>query len=349
MESKNKANTKIYRVGIVGCGRIAGGAEFEKDKRREHPYTHAEAYKSNNETQIIAACDINRHILQRFSKRWSIQNLYTDYNLMFEKEDLDIISICTHAKTHAEIAKSAAKAGIKTIFCEKPLASNMKEAKEMLMICSSYGVKIVVNYTRRWRSHINFAKKLVGEGRIGDITSLTARYVSGLRIMGTHMLDALRYFCGDVEWVFGYREETNVEKLPYSENYTPEDPSYSALMSFKNGVLCFLDGSCNKNYAIFELILDGKEGRIRIEDNLPVRDKRIELWKKGNYNNFYGLIKVNLPKIEYKTPILNAVRDVVDCIKKRKESISSGYNAYKIMELTEAIEKSATIGRRVYL
>ena len=86
------------RAGIVGCGGISR--------------SHAGAHANLEGIDLVAMCDINRDALNNRADEYGVSNRYTDYEEMFTREDLDIVSVCTHAPLHAPIAIAAAKAGI---------------------------------------------------------------------------------------------------------------------------------------------------------------------------------------------------------------------------------------------
>ena len=110
-----------YNAAIIGCGRIGG--MMDDDPKRKKIMTHAASYAHCPDVRLAAASDIDRTRLDSFGKRWQVEYLYTDYTDMLEKEDIDILSICTHSDSHHEIIKKALECndGIKAVFCEKQI------------------------------------------------------------------------------------------------------------------------------------------------------------------------------------------------------------------------------------
>ena len=87
----------MYRVGIMGCGRIASTMEDESDV---HPISIAGAFDTLPNTELVAGCNRGAEKLHAFGKRWDVDALYHDYREMLAKEDLDIV--CRrHAPTAA--------------------------------------------------------------------------------------------------------------------------------------------------------------------------------------------------------------------------------------------------------
>ena len=86
--------------------------------------------------------------------------------------------------------------------------------------------------------------------------------------MGTHMIDMLKFLFGDIKNIFGFKEDNKkIKKLSYSENYSINDPSYNAIIFFKNNVIGYLNGTCKKRYFEFTITVNFEKGNLSIEDN----------------------------------------------------------------------------------
>ena len=105
------------RVAIVGCGGISRA--------------HAAAYSHLSSTSLVAVCDNNPDNLQQRADENDVPGRYTDFTEMFEKEKLDLVSICTHAPLHPTVAMAAADAGTH-VLSEKPLALDLESADRMI-------------------------------------------------------------------------------------------------------------------------------------------------------------------------------------------------------------------------
>ena len=133
------------RAGIVGCGGISR--------------SHAGAHANLEEVDLVAMCDINREALNNRADEYGISHRYTDYEEMFAREALDIVSVCTHAPLHAPIAIAAAQAGIH-VLCEKPLSVDLETADKMLAACREAGVHLAVSHQFRFTPLFRHAKSL---------------------------------------------------------------------------------------------------------------------------------------------------------------------------------------------
>ena len=114
------------RAGIVGCGGISR--------------SHATAYGNLKDVELVALCDIQPTALNTRADEYGVSNRYTDFLEMFEKETLDVVSVCTHAPLHAPVAIAAAEAGI-NVLSEKPLSTDLENADRMVKVCKEAGVR----------------------------------------------------------------------------------------------------------------------------------------------------------------------------------------------------------------
>ncbi len=189
------ANDKV-RVGIVGCGGIANGK-------------HMPSLKKLKNVEMVAFCDI---IVERAEKAKATYGtpdaaVYKDYRKLLEDKTIDVVHVLTPNRWHCEITVAALEAG-KHVMCEKPMAINSKEAKEMLDASKRTGKKLSIGYQSRHRTDSLYLKQEVENGTFGDIyyakaTALRRRavptwgvfldeYAQGggpLIDIGTHALD----------------------------------------------------------------------------------------------------------------------------------------------------------------
>ena len=161
---------KKFKTGIVGCGRI--GSLLEEDLLRGKPCTHAGGFSALPSVRLSAGCDIDPKRLQKFGKRWNVTGLYTNYGEMLEKENLDVLCIATWTPLHASMAIQAAKSGVKGIFCEKPIAIDLRQAQKMVRICKSRNIPLIINHERRWDFYYQQARKLIRSGKIGEVKTV---------------------------------------------------------------------------------------------------------------------------------------------------------------------------------
>ncbi|MGH9398384.1 MAG: Gfo/Idh/MocA family protein [Terriglobia bacterium] len=113
---------------------------------------------------------------ESFARRWGWQRVETDWRKLVEAPDIDAVDICSPNNTHHEIALAAAAAG-KIILCEKPLAMNLAQAKEMTLAVERAGKPNMVWFNYRRVPAISLAKQIIDEGRLGRIFHYRATYL----------------------------------------------------------------------------------------------------------------------------------------------------------------------------
>jgi predicted dehydrogenase len=120
-------------------------------------------------------CDKEQGLLDAHAERWGWQETSTDWKALLQRDDIDIIDICTPNFLHPEIAIAAAKAG-KHIVCEKPLASTLKEAVAMQKAVDAAGVKNMCAFSYRFVPAIQTIKNMIENKQLGEIFHFRAAY-----------------------------------------------------------------------------------------------------------------------------------------------------------------------------
>lgn len=161
----------------------------------------------------------------------------TDWKKVVRRKDIDIVDITTPPNAHKDIAIEAAKEG-KVVFCEKPLASTMRDAYEMLEAVEKYGVKHAICFNYRKLPAIGLAKKLIESGKLGKIFHIRAVYLQDWIIdpefplvwrldkevagsgshgdLNAHLIDMARYLVGEFDEVTGM-SETFIKERPLTK------------------------------------------------------------------------------------------------------------------------------------
>lgn len=328
-----------YKIGIIGCGRIA--SLFEEDiKIKNKPCTHAGAYNKIKNTEIIAACDIRKDRLERFSKTWGVKNLYTDYNEMLEKENLDIVSICTHAPEHKEICIKAAESGVKVIFCEKPMACSLKEAEEMIEACKKNNILLAINHTRRWDTCFQKIKEVIESNKIGKLLYLNAYSSVGLLNGTTHLFDLLRLYSGNAKWV-----QANIVKDEST------DPGGYGLIGFENDVRCYINAIW-KDYVYFGADIMGTHGFIKGTGMIRSgRSFEVSVSKKSeSESKIKELYPIETAAPEWKPPLVEAIKNLINAVENNEEIKCTGEDGKAALEIALAFHESHNNGgKKVYL
>jgi predicted dehydrogenase len=171
---------------------------------------------------LKVACGQNEAELKAFAERWGWEETETDWRKVMERDDIDIVDISVPTYLHRDIAVAAAKAG-KHIFCEKPFALNLDEAREMYEAAEAAGIVHYVNHNYRRCPAVMLAKRLIDEGKIGRIFHWRGAYLQDWIVdpefpltwhlraetagtgphgdLNSHSIDLARFLVGDIKSV----------------------------------------------------------------------------------------------------------------------------------------------------
>ncbi|WP_375425672.1 Gfo/Idh/MocA family protein [uncultured Friedmanniella sp.] len=227
------ADAGELRVGIIGTA-FMGAA---------HSHAWATAPKffdlpRQPVLQVMAGRDAER--ARATAARFGWHETTTDWRELVEREDVDLVDICSPGDTHVEIALAALAAG-KHVLCEKPLANSVAEAEQMTEAAAAAaerGVLAMCGFTYRRVPALALARQLVAEGRLGEIRHVRAQYlqdwlsdpdapltwrmdrsVSGsgaLGDIGAHVIDATQWVTGQSVTGVSALLQTFVHDRPYS-------------------------------------------------------------------------------------------------------------------------------------
>ena len=183
-----------YRAAIIGAGSIGRA--------------HAAGYVGADRIDLVACADVNPEQAKVLADQYGVSAVYTDYREMLDTEHPDIVSICTWHPYHAEMTIAAASRRPKAILCEKPMATNLGKAEEMIVACQRNGVKLAIGFQRRFLPAWIAARDLVASGAIGAPVRVSHVRETGLLNATSHGFDCMRFILGDpkAEWIFAQVE-----------------------------------------------------------------------------------------------------------------------------------------------
>lgn len=206
-------------------------------------------------------------------------DLATDDFQEFLKSDIQAVYIAGINSDHYRQVIEAAKAG-KHILCEKPLALSSQQAEEMLKVCKENNVQLAVNYIYRMNPLVKKAKELIKKQILGKIVSVSISFFidfapsnnfrfnkeksggGALRDLGTHAIDLLRYFGGEISEINGY-----VDNIVYKSEV---DDFATGIVKFQKSGYGRFTVSYNAQKAFNRIEIVGYNGCLSI-DNIFVR------------------------------------------------------------------------------
>ncbi|REE77691.1 putative dehydrogenase [Paenibacillus taihuensis] len=264
--TRGERRRMTYKVGIIGCGRPQAGVNANKEGFSV-AYNHGRAFTENPNTVIAAISDISEENAQVFAEEYNVTSTYSDYKLMLKREKLDIVSICTWPNLHKEMTIEAARAGVKMILCEKPMAVGVDEIDEMIQECQMHGARLYVNHQRRYEGTFSGVKQMIDDGHLGAVLRMEAWVGDGWDLMswGTHWVDMHRYFMNDMEvkWVLAQGIFSGKQRY----GHEVED-HLMIQMQYENGVLGHIHLGSHLEGA--GVIVNCEKGTVRIGEQVTL-------------------------------------------------------------------------------
>ncbi len=318
----------MYKAAVIGLGNI--GFQFNTDPKRKGTWSHVSAYEKCKKTKLVGAVEVDAEKINIFRQYKNIPIFKTVKELM-ESIEVDILSICTPTETHCLILKELLKYPVKAIFCEKPFASNLVQAWEMVCMCREKKVVLAVNHTRRWQDNFLFVKEMIHDGKVGRLRGVNVFYPGQIFNIGTHLFDVVRMLI--------QKKPETVSGISF--NLDNRDPDISGWIQFNENILCTVVSTGKREDLIFEVDLIGDEGRIRILEN----GEKVELYsftESLRYSGYRELSLVPVDTSQTKDRFVEAVTDIVKVIDGEKSEVNcTGKDGLYALAMSFAMLESA--------
>ena len=340
---------KRLRLGIIGCGRVAGER-------------HLPALRCLPDVQLAAVADINTDQLSRFADLCGITRCFTDYRQLLDCSDIEAVGIFTPTASHAEIVMASLDAN-KHVMIEKPLALNLAECERLISRASSSSCKVLVGLNLRWHRLLQRARKLIQDGELGRIKSIRSVFThyrtgedapdwhrkrdSGGGVIfneAVHHFDLWRYLLDtDVEQIFSY-----ALKSPHYEDETLVACARLSGGALATGIFTLKTSPNN------ELEIYGEKGRLLIS---LYRYDGIDFFSHDTYpGSIPGRIKASMMRLidlpeaipvmrqggDFAATFHNLWRHFTDCIFQDRPPACGLEEGMRALRISLAAAESAT-------
>lgn len=236
---------------VIGCGRI--GSLYDIGRRGRDPLTHAGAYTAQTGVRLVAGVDPLAERRAAFTRLWGVP-AFASVDEMTTSLSPDIWSICTGPEHQPGIAAMAIAHGARALWCEKPVAATLADARVLAANTRAAGIPVAVNMLRRWDAGHQAAAEWI-RSEFGDLEHGVVHYTRGLRNYGSHVIDLITWWFDTPDWVMaraGYGAEDS-------------DGSPSVLLGLHRAVVALLPVR-RASYDVLEVDLLGSRGRIVVGD-----------------------------------------------------------------------------------
>ena len=257
---------KILNVGVISCSGMA--------------QSHMLAVQAHEQARLVAICDVDEEKLREAGEKLGVDARYTDYRDLLRHPGLDAVIIVTPDQLHREMVEAALAAN-KHVLCEKPLALTREDLCAIVEAGKRSDRKLMVGQICRFTPGFVAAKKLVDEGRIGELYFVESEYAhdyqeilslngwrsdpirNGVVGGGCHAVDLLRWLAGDPTEVTAYATHKMLPIVDYAD-------CTIAILKFPNNVVgkVFVSTGCKREYTM-RSVFYGTKGTIICDNSTP--------------------------------------------------------------------------------
>lgn len=342
---------KTYGFAIVGTGMISR--------------KHAEAIRQMGRARLVGVCDLDAGKAGSFAKEFNCES-FTDLDIMLERSDIDVVSICTPSSLHGLQTIACARAG-KHVVTEKPMDISWEQAQEMIECCRQKQVKLAVISQHRLHPDVVRIKSLIEQGAFGSLLIGNAAvnwyrtqdyYDSGswrgtkkwdgggaLMNQGIHTVDLLQYLMGPVKSVFAHTRTIGHERIEV------EDAAACALEFAGGGIGTLLATTCAYPGINTRIELFGEHGSAVFENNeivfLKMKDESIQQ-QFAQAGRKAGMVDGDPRSSVGDTHVLQLV-DLIDAIEKNREPFINGEAGAEPLRIILSAYESADIQQKITL
>ena len=344
--------SKRYRAAAIG--RTGGGN-----------YGHGlhVAYAAHEAVDFIAVADADEEGREAARIETGAPRSYADYHEMLASESPDLVSVCPRwTDCHLEMVLACLDAGAH-VYCEKPMTWNLADGDAIVAKAEEVGRKVAVAHQAVYLPRIHGVRQLLREGRIGQVQAIHAHGKQDRRgggedmiVLGTHLLNMMRFFAGDVAWMSAQVTVDGRELTPEDvrESSEPVGPiagdCINSFFAFASGVAGLFDSrkdqaGSNQRYGM-EII--GSDGILSLRggagSELMIYPHPV--FRPADAEQTWEPV-TDLPDDSLGTGNQLAIADLIAAAEEDREPISSARDAVAALEMILGTYEAQVTGARV--
>ena len=315
---------KETNVGVIGVGSMG--------------YNHVRIYSELENANLVAISDMVRGTLDKVSKEFNTVG-YVDYDNILQIDDIELVNICVPTVFHHDVVMSAIEAG-KNVLVEKPIASKLNEAKEMIDAAKDAGVTLATGHVERFNPAVRVAKDLIDSGEIGEIVTANSKrlgpYPPRIRDVGV-AIDLAIHDIDIFNYLFDSKANTVYANMSSKLKNCEFEDHAEIMTEYDSGVLSILETNWLTPYKKRQLNITGIDGIISVDYG----NQSVTLYKENN--------QVEEVKVENKEPLKEELRSFVNWVQNNTRPEVSGEDGYEALRIVAAAMISSKDKRLVYL
>jgi len=341
-----KETEPISKAGTINIAIIGAGAIAQRG--------HIPEFLSIDGVKIIAVADVNLEKAKCVAQKAGIPQYFGNYEKMLGLDELDAVTICTPNYLHAPITKASCDAG-KHVLCEKPMATSVEAAQEMIDAAARNNVILMIEQAKRFTPPVEIAKSLLQMGIVGDILAVRSKFghagaqawspmgswffqreKSGggvLVDLGIHHADLINWYTEGME----IESITGMTSSALNKQWEVEDYAMG-IMKFSSGAMASLEVSWCTNPQFDGTEIVGTKGTLFV--NYPGMPEVV----------FQAASKTNerfVPQIPGESKYGSPFQHFIDCVRERHRPLTTGEVGRDALKIVSAIRESAELGREI--
>lgn len=313
-----------------------------------HAHSYADSLKRIPDVELIGIFDDDMSRGKEAANTY--ETIYYSNQTEFLEQQMDAVIICSENNRHKEMVLAAARAK-KHILCEKPIATNITDGKEMIQACEAVGVTLQIAYPIRFSSPIRQLKEMINRGELGEILAFRTTnrgqnpggwFIDEVQSGGGAVLDHTVHMVDIMRWYLD-EEVSEIRAIvdSYFHNVDIDDTGIMNLQ-FDNGVIASHDASWSRfrEYPTW--------GDATIEVIGTNQTVKVDAFQE--HFRLFGSESKSLEHVYFGNDMdFGLVKDFINCIKKNREPSITGYDGLKSLEVALAAYKSHEKGKAIVI
>ncbi len=325
----------MINVGVVGCG--PWGANLIRN------------FHELPQANLVACSDMDQGRLDYVKNLYPHVKVYSNYEDVLTKEDIQGIAIATPACTHYELAKQLLERGL-DVMVEKPMAMTTEQAQDLIRCADARGRILMVGHVFIYNPAVVRLREYIQQGEVGDVYYLYSTMVNLGRVrtdlnamwnFAPHDISIMMYLLGEEP------VSVSAQGVSYLQDGI-EDVVFLMLNFPQKRVghihVSWLDPSKKRTMTVVGskkmIIYDDvdNEAKLKIYDKGVYRDEAVASFGEFQFKLHYG--DISIPKLDLKEPVKLECAHFIDCIKSRQAPITDGQNGLQVTRVLEAGQES---------
>lgn len=325
---------------------------------------------------VLALASRTPEKMKKIAEQYKVKYLFSSLEQMLNCPEIDLVCIEVPPFLHSRMVGQALQAG-KHILCEKPMALNVEEARQIFQLSQGSGTMAVINHQMRFHPNCQKIKKLLGNSIVGNLRYVQLAYFTAVRCdpslpwdwwsdekagggqllaLGSHFVDLLRWWFGEIRSVQGHLATFTRERMDPSTHKmraVTSDEYVSMDLEFCSGLTAVIVTSCvDPDEPALDMRITGSEGSLVLrgfEKLFLVKDGCSHDLSEPDSLRKEPVVGLN----PWRTSLVRLAEHLVECIQSQRfvhtpyRDGSTFWDGVRIQEVLEAVKISHQTQRRV--